>query len=623
MFVAAIAATTVGAPLSLGAVHPWQRLVLESVMAITAIAWALSRRPDRLEIMLAPLAALCLTGVQLMPLPGPVLAMVAPLSAATWQLDPQAMPPSTRCVSIDPAATALGCWRLMLGMAMVAVVADVGRQPFSRQLICGSLALSGMLIWALGIAFPCPGATGMLLGRFSIAGPFAVRGRTPLEAPVATAAFGYPEWFTIAGERYLADEWVVGDGFGPYVISNHLAGALCLTLPFACAAWFHAARRLPVTLRFSVAAAGVAAALWTTGAMALSRAGAGALLLAAMLSFAWAAPGRRFRAGLLTVGVLYAATIAVFFALLYGAHGNITSVLPKAARETVDELLSNGRSVATGAALKMFTGSPLLGTGVGTYGDLHPTIVGAREPWFFAHNDYAQWLGETGIAGGIAALAGCWMLATAFLAWARAQGGNADCGLGAWPALAALAVHSGFDWNLHVPANGFLACVVAGLAIASAPRHAQERRRPRWLSWVASLALAIACLLGLAAVARDAVSEAAQRQLREVLVADRIAATDHAPAPADSAFVEAINAGERMAAWDPWNAQLAALLGQANLHLSARPLVIDEADARRKAAADWFEWARGHCPVCRGVAEPEQITTGSMTTEGRKDSVAP
>lgn len=592
-------------------------------MAITAAAWSLSLRSPHAVAKVAALGVASLAVVQLMPLPDVVFPVIAPLSAATWQLASEAGTPSVRGASIDPGATALGGWRLLLGLATVAVVADVGRQSAPRRMICLAMAISGLLIWGLGIAFPAPGGSALLLGRFSIAGPFPVRGRTPLDAPVATAAFGYPTWFEIAGDRYLADEWVVGDGFGPYVISNHFAGALCLTLPFAWGVWFHASRRLHVALRFGVALAAVAVAVWTSGALALSRAGAGALLLAAILSFALAAQGRLWRTGLFAVGSLYTAAIAVFFALLYGPHSGIESVLPQAARVPVQELLSNDRAVATGAALEMFAGSPILGTGLGTYGDLQPTLVGNGEPWFFAHNDYAQWLGETGIVGGSLAAAGCWLLAAAFIAWMRVPRADQDCGQGAWPALAALAVHSGFDWNLHVPANGYLACVATGLALASVPQYLERSRCPRWFAVLTSSGLAIGCLLALAAVGRDAVCETTQRQLRVVLVADRMAFTDHTAAPADAALVEAIEAGERMAAWDPWNAQLAALLGQANLHLSTRPLRIDDANARRQSAARWFERARRNCSVCRGVAEPVPIATDAPVAAGRDGTSVP
>jgi len=258
-------------------------------------------------------------------------------------------------------------------------------------------------------------------------------------------------------------------------------------------------------------------------------------------------------------------------------------------------------------ALRMFAGSPAFGTGLGSYGDLHPTLVGHVEPWYFAHNEYAQILGETGIVGGLAVAGLCGMMARAFVVWQRAWLPTRILEAGPWAALAGLAAHSGFDFNLHVPANGFLACVVAGLALASVPwPWAIVESRP-WLRLAAAAACVAALMATAAVLGRDGLSELTQRQLRTVLVADRIAIPEKKSPPSVAELEAAITAGDRMAAWDPWNAQLAALLGQANLHLSTRPLTIDDANARREAAGQWFRKARLNCPVCRGVAERVQI----------------
>jgi hypothetical protein len=587
----------------LGSVHAGPRLFLEGVGAAAALIWAASaKRPT--WALLAPIALALPILLQLVPWPLGLLHIIAPLPARLWQAGTDAGPLRMASISIDPGATVAGGARLLLGIAILTMVADLGRRPAFRRAIGSALAVVGMLIWGLGIAFPSPGNSAVLLGFFSINGPFGDRGRTPIDPPVATAASGYPAWFTIGDDRYLADEWVVGDGFGPYVISNHFAGALCLTLPMAVAAWMAATRgRLPGLLRFGVAFATLAAAVWTV-AVAGSRAGTGALLLAGLTVLALTMDRGWMRTALACGAAACALALLGFYGFFHGAVAGVESMFPAAVQPQVKELVADHRRLATQVALRMFAGSPAFGTGLGSYGDLHPVILANGEPWYFAHNDYAQVLGETGIIGGLAVAGLCAMMAWAFVVWQRGWLPSRILEGGPWAAAAGLAAHSGFDCNLHVPANGFLGCVVFGLALASVhwPR-AVVRSRP-WMRLFAAAACVTALMSTGALLGRDGLSELAQRSLRTALVADRIAAQEKKSVPEANALEKAISGGQRMAAWDPWNAQLAALLGQANLHLILRPLPIDEAGARLDAARLWFQRARLNCPVCRGVAEP-------------------
>lgn len=601
--VALLCGGVVAGPVMLGSVHASPRLALEGLAAGAAIIWAASaRRPTWL--LLAPIAATLPIAIQLIPWPLQSLLSIAPMPTQLWLMASDEGPLRMGRISIDPGGTVVGGARLLLGIAIVAMVADLGRHPVFRRAISIAVAVVGITIWALGVAFPSPGNSAVLLGFISINGPFGDRGRTPIDPPVATSASGYPAWFTIGDDRYLADEWVVGDGFGPYVISNHFAGALCLTLPLAVAVWMAVTRgRLPGFVRIGIASATLAAAVWTV-AIAGSRAGTGALLLAGLTVLAltmdrgWMRTVVACGAGACAVGLL------VFFAFFHGASAGVESLFPEAMRPQVKELVADHRRLATQVALRMFAGSPVFGTGLGSYGDLHPVILRNGEPWYFAHNDYAQMLGETGIVGGLAVAGLGGMMLWAFVVWQRGWLPSRIFEAGPWAALAGLVAHSGFDCNLHVPANGFLACVVAGLALASVP---WSRGLVGFRSRL-QLAAAAACVVALTATAavlgRDGLSELTQRRLRTVLVADRIAIPEKKPAPSVAELEAAISAGERMADWDPWNAQLAVLLGQANLHLSTRPLRIDDANARYEAAGRWFHRARLDCPVCRGVAEP-------------------
>jgi tetratricopeptide (TPR) repeat protein len=121
-----------------------------------------------------------------------------------------------------------------------------------------------------------------------------------------------------------------------------------------------------------------------------------------------------------------------------------------------------------------------------------------------AHNDYLNLLADWGATGGVIVLAG--MAAFAAGLWEtrkhvrRAEGDLGGRGmsnrlaffLGASAGLLALAVHSIFDFNLHIPANAILGVTLLAL-LASNLRFATERH---WLSarlpvrMLATLALA-------------------------------------------------------------------------------------------------------------------------------------
>jgi hypothetical protein len=307
------------------------------------------------------------------------------------------------------------------------------------------------------------------------------------------------------------------------------------------------------------------------------------------------------------MAAVYVAFLIVFCVAFFGPWTGVEQLLPQAMSRPLRSLRSDGRVVATRVAGQMLAGSPLLGTGIDTFGELQPEYLGNVFLLYYAHNDYVQLLAETGLIGGCVAVGLAAMVIARSRRWRReATGGCRILDAGPWASLAALALHSAFDWNLHVPANAFLAAVVTGLAMSStggsratmgdAPPLVPHAGRGR-----AALLLAAACAVAFALLARDAVSTAARRQLASAVIASR------QEPPADSAAVvhrleEAIARGTRAARLDPADARLARLLGQATLHVADRAGGGDTAVAARAADA-WFLRARRSCPTCRGIPE--------------------
>jgi hypothetical protein len=318
--------------------------------------------------------------------------------------------------------------------------------------------------------------------------------------------------------------------------------------------------------------------------------------------------------------ILVAASIACTVALLgfllvfFGPLRCAENLLPNQMRPAFDSILADPRVTETAVAMRMFRAAPWLGTGLNSYGDMNAALNPGRFVSYYAHNDYAQLLAETGVVGGAVAAA----LGLLFLARFRRFLGqptldDPELAAAAWAAAAGLAVHSFFDWNLHLPANAFLASLTAGVAISSgepvvvATRAADRSTdmRGRALSWCLSGAYLVAFLF----LARDALTEQKQFNLRTAVAADRIRARmpGH-PVPTADLDV-AIAAGERMAAWDCYNPRLTLLLAQAHVH--AAGLCIDKAakDGVEQAASAWCQKTRSLGPKLIGLPELRSSAT--------------
>ena len=177
---------------------------------------------------------------------------------------------------------------------------------------------------------------------------------------------------------------------------------------------------------------------------------------------------------------------------------------------------------------------------------------------------------------------------------------------GAWAALAGAAAHGVFDWTMHAPANAFLACLVVGLCLSSVaqPKGQPTAPLPAWRGRGAAVVFSMACVVSLLLLARDAFTDLTLEDLRRATTAARIAAKDPTKPSAAPVLTAAIERGERAARLDPANWQLAALLGQASLHLATDPQVADSAEARQIAAEKWFKAARRNSAATRGLPEP-------------------
>ena len=118
------------------------------------------------------------------------------------------------------------------------------------------------------------------------------------------------------------------------------------------------------------------------------------------------------------------------------------------------------------------------------------------------------------------------------------------------------------------------------------------------------MGLVAACVLSLLFLARDAISDTTQLQLRQAIVTDRLATKKTDRQAAADALGSAIRAGTAMARWNSGSAPLALLLGQAHFHLASHADKPAAREALIVSANDWFSRAKRRCAILRGVPEP-------------------
>lgn len=279
--------------------------------------------------------------------------------------------------------------------------------------------------------------------------------------------FSILQFFTSHGAIYWRIRPPQGAVFGPYVNRNDYAGLMEMLIPIAAA---FALTRPKTDSRRGFYLLGVALAvesLLLTG----SRGGMVALLaeVAIFAAFALRVPALARR----RYGVVIAATAllaAMAFSLWLSPRYLSARMASVAEFPAAPEVTLGQRLVAARDTLSIFRAHPFLGAGLGSFLVVFPryrTFAG-NSIWEHAHDDYAEALAETGLAGGLLLLAG-------IVVFFRAAFGNRQARLAASPGwiqlggalgCCGLLVHSFVDFNLHIPANAAWFAVCLGLAIA-------------------------------------------------------------------------------------------------------------------------------------------------------------
>jgi O-antigen ligase len=283
------------------------------------------------------------------------------------------------------------------------------------------------------------------------------------------ALFAIFQFFSSQGLIY----WLVkspGWTFGPYVNHNHYAGLIEMLIPLTVAS------ALPAFRKHGAAAVVGCVILIPIASLLLSGSRGGFIsllvevLLAAVLVFL-CGPRRARRVTALAGGAAIVAAALLFF---WMAPRHIAERLGRMGDGThPPEVELGNRLTAARDALGIFRDHPWLGAGLGSFETAFPRYQSFPSDfrWDHAHNDYAEALAETGVAGGaliLCALGLFFRLAFRNLrarlrrpaGWMQFAAALGCCGL---------LVHSFADFNLHMPANAAWFAVCAAMATSRAP----------------------------------------------------------------------------------------------------------------------------------------------------------
>lgn len=445
-----------------GGHRPWALQLAAAALLVITLAAVLLMASGRLPVprfdglqRLALLVWLLWLGwiaMQLQPLPTDWLAHYAPASLQAWQRVGSYLPESPLpVISLSPEDTRWMLWLSgVYGLLYLMVLCCV-RTPSNRRLLVYVLIVAAAAQSLFGAAMV---ASGLELGPF-----------------------GHKQ-------HYL------GSATGTFINRNHFAG--CLEIGAALATGLILAQLPPpsagrgwrrlllsfidsllnrnaiLRLALLVIAAGIVASRSRMGIMSFLT----MITLGASLYLVLRGQGGRWRGLLLILSVLLVDVV-----LVGGEFG-------------LDELLQRFRHDKLSGDMRLSTFTDLqemlqhywrVGCGLGAFAYTYPQF---RSPEVFAfndhaHNDYAEFLIETGIPGitllGLLVLLSVWRGLAVLLK--RRDSETIGLALGALLALMSIALHSLTDFNLQIPANA--ATVVALLALLSGLSSRSRHRRPR------------------------------------------------------------------------------------------------------------------------------------------------
>lgn len=250
-----------------------------------------------------------------------------------------------------------------------------------------------------------------------------------------------------------------GNPFGPYVDRDHFGGFMELIVPVGMSVIaLRGVRREQVPFVGILTLVPIVALVLTA-----SRGGiVGFLFEVGLLFVLMRLRQARFQAA--TIAAVLLVAVAVLGWLGAG------TVLDKIKSSSIQDVSADRRVTMLKGAWRIFLDQPLMGSGLGTMVAVYPKYETLYDGKIVdhVHDDYAEVLAETGIAGGL-----CGLVFIVILFWESKRRLSQEQSAfsravhtGGTVACAGILVHSFVDFNLHIPANGLMFLLQSAIVLS-------------------------------------------------------------------------------------------------------------------------------------------------------------
>jgi O-antigen ligase len=265
--------------------------------------------------------------------------------------------------------------------------------------------------------------------------------------------------------------------YGPYVNHNHYAGLMEMLTPIPLVISLSADVRRPRKVLAGLAAAVMASTIFLSG----SRGGMVAFAAQMALLVTFLIKRRKSWKATFALGSFLFVALGL---LAWLGGGELTERMASIQSAAGTDLPGATRLKMDRDALKMFAQRPVVGWGLGVFGEIYPQFssFSSNVPVGMAHNDYLQALAEMGVLGFATVL---WFLLTVYASALkklrhRQADTNSAVTLAAILGISGILVHSFVDFNLQIPANAalfYVLAVVAAMELDFATHHRTHRAR--------------------------------------------------------------------------------------------------------------------------------------------------
>lgn len=452
-----LALTLIGVTLAFGGVQPVAYSLMEIMILALFLAWLIYQaRQGQIHLALPvwPVLFAVLVLAEIVPLPaGFVTALDPERRLRPSLLGIEHITGRAMTLSVYPHATVLELMKFLAYLAAFALAVSVFDSRRRKSTLVRVL---------------------IFLGLF--------------EAVYGTIQYltGWQQIFTYKKVAY------VDSATGTFINHNHYAGFIELTFPFMLASafyyfqiWQDAHRKGPSRIDPATAsAAGVQTLLYAflsivaVVAVVFSRSRGGILSTLFTIVFVGLLAQLKTKRKVWMLGL----AIFVLISVAYGLWVGLNPILSRFEELTggTQSLMAEGRIPTWESTLGIIRQHPLTGIGLGAfrYGFPHFQTYTVNLYFTHAHNDYLEFVADTGWPGGLLLFVPIFVLLfimiRSFTTDTRRY--RPAVTLGCIGSVLALLIHSVVDFNLHIPANALTFAVVLGIGYKAACVERKEER---------------------------------------------------------------------------------------------------------------------------------------------------